>query len=1734
MQSRKPNALFGEKVIVSKLERMELSSINITNLWSDQSLTSFRNLIHLYVNDCWNLHYLLSISMSKSLMNLQSLFVSECGMMESIFEEASIIVNEESIFPKLKNINLRNMKRLRKIWAEFPLHSFGKLDALIIEECNKLENVFPSYMVGKFRSLCNLNVTNCKSMKEIFDLKGREKPDAEDMTNLQNLLVKNLPNLEHVWNKDPEEILNFKNLKKIWVQECVKLKHIFPVSLAKGLKKLEYLEVQNCGQLEKIVSMGETNNLSSVSFEFPKLTTVRFSNLPNLESFYGDEHKLCCSTLNNLCVELCQKLELFRKVKENPEINPVFLPKEEIYNLKSMQIEPHNADLLKTYIGDYRMYNLEEFQLSRLQDCEILYFFLHRNPNLKSLLMSNCFFEQLVHPRRFAEENLGVVPKLKSLKLMNLRSLKMIGFEEDRVLFQRLEYLILEECPCLDTLAPSSISFTYLTNLEVSNCNKLRYLITPSTAKSLVQLTTMKVIQCESMKTVVLEQENEEQIINELLKKKKASTTNRVLMETKPAIVFRQLKEIELVALHSLERFNSSIHYAFEFPSLEKVVASECGKMKSFTFSEKDEAPILRQICVRYGTEEKIYYCKGDLNATINDLYQTRALDPDHMVASNAYGALESLRLKILKLVNCELESHAIPTAVFPSLKNLEELEVRNTNVEVIFGMQETELKDYPFPLKKLTLVDLPKLIQVWDKDREVMLSFLNLQQVLVTHCERLKTLFPLEQAIRVEKLKTLEIRQCEMFQEIVEEGNAITEATTEFSFPRLTSLNLCMLPQLTCFYPGRFTLECPDLNHLEVLFCDKLKTFQNQQQEPQTSTSVNKQPLFSEGKTNFVLESLKLDWENTRMLLLCNKNFLRDMLHKLVELELDFKDVQEVPSFLVEILVKILVKPSNLECLKISGFSFLELFPSQPEQSDSDTTVHRYSTTLSLVCLHKLCVSSCPRLTTLVHSALSFSNLNQLSIKDCQELKYLFTSSTARTLVHLEEMSIMQCELVEVILAKGLEETTLEVIRFERLNTIILHSLSSLSCFYSGSHTLLLSSLIRVIIWECPNMKIFSQGLIDAKYDLGIQVSLDPNEEYLFFHHDLNTPVKGTFQQQEFFDAILKTRYSSDSWLQADHVGNVSVGIQNQWLRNLGTLNLDKWILPYVIPSVILHLLNNLEAVQVGNNNKVEVIFYMNDTEIMGTPSRLKKLTFQKLSGLRHVWGKNSEGLLSVFPNLEEVVVRECENLQTLFPTSQAKHLKKLRKLEIGSCHKLQEIVQREEDTPTNKTEQFVFPLLEKLDLSGMPQLAYFYPQTFTLECPALQILSVLDCDELELFQTTRFMGESEGEGTSSSNLKVISNLKELRLDWKHILESSLRFRSGDFMEGLKYLNEISLHFGAVKNERPIWLIELLRKTPNLMKMSISRRCNPEIFFAANHKIDEGMLGQLKILELRQVSELQFIKSKDSSWRNTIFENIQDLNVVGCHDLTTLIHSTSTATFSFLKKVSIFNCPNLQCLFTSSAAEKLMNLEEIKVVGCESMKEIMAKESNATSEAIKFKRLNTIVLCDLRSLLCFYSGNHTLKLTSLITVHIEQCFNMKFFSERVIYAESFQGIQTGPTTSGGLLFHKDLNTTVKAIMQRQEIRTCLWTSMCFLAQACFYPGRFTLECPDLNHLEVLFCDKLKTFQNQQEPQTSTSVNKQPLFSEGKTNFVLESLKLDWENARMLLLCNKNFERHAS
>lgn len=219
-----------------------------------------------------------------------------------------------SIFPNLMNIKLSGMKNLVEIWnSKLSSNSFGKLDTLIIEECDKFVFILPCYVEGMFQSLCNLRVTNCKSLQAVFELDDKKRHSRE-VTNLKDVYLETLPKLEHVWKwgKDGNEILELKSLQKLWVRDCQSLENIFPFFVARCFHSLENLVIWDCYQLREIVAKREGTK-GDISFDFPKLTTIKFSELPSLMCFCPGDYKFNFPILNDLSIEFCDRLEPFRK-----------------------------------------------------------------------------------------------------------------------------------------------------------------------------------------------------------------------------------------------------------------------------------------------------------------------------------------------------------------------------------------------------------------------------------------------------------------------------------------------------------------------------------------------------------------------------------------------------------------------------------------------------------------------------------------------------------------------------------------------------------------------------------------------------------------------------------------------------------------------------------------------------------------------------------------------------------------------------------------------------------------------------------------------------------------------------------------------------------------------------------------------------------------------------------------------------------------------------------------------------------------------------------------------------------------------------------------------------------------------------------------------------------------------------------------------------------------------------
>jgi len=257
-----------------------------------------------------------------------------------------------------------------------------------------------------------------------------------------------------------------------------------------------------------------------------------------------------------------------------------------------MSISWKEAEWLQLYIVSvHRMHRLKSLVLSGLKNTEIVFWLLNRLPNLESLTLMNCLVKEFwASTNPVTDAKIGVVVQLKELMFNNVWFLQNIGFKHCPLL-QRVERLVVSGCGKLKSLMPHMASFSYLTYLEVTDCLGLLNLMTSSTAKSLVQLVTLKVSFCESMEIIV--QQEEQQVIE-----------------------FRQLKAIELVSLESLTCFCSS-KKCLKFPSLENLLVTDCPKMK--TFCEKQSAPSLRKVHVAAG-EKDTWYWEGNLNATLRKI----------------------------------------------------------------------------------------------------------------------------------------------------------------------------------------------------------------------------------------------------------------------------------------------------------------------------------------------------------------------------------------------------------------------------------------------------------------------------------------------------------------------------------------------------------------------------------------------------------------------------------------------------------------------------------------------------------------------------------------------------------------------------------------------------------------------------------------------------------------------------------------------------------------------------------------------------------------------------------------------------------------------------------------------------------------------------------------------------------------------------------------------------------
>jgi uncharacterized protein YlaN (UPF0358 family) len=187
------------------------------------------------------------------------------------------------------------MEHLKSLWHnQLAPNSFCKLKQLTIQSCNKLSNVFPSYVLDKLQNLDKLTVTDCPALEVVFETQGLQVECKS---------------------------LMFPNLSQLKLTECKSLKFVFPLSVAKELQYLQELCIVKCG-VESIVAHDEMANTGpNPILIFPELKSMSFRELTQLQNFYHGLHTLDCPVLRDVDVIHCDKLVLFKPMSLNYQDN---------------------------------------------------------------------------------------------------------------------------------------------------------------------------------------------------------------------------------------------------------------------------------------------------------------------------------------------------------------------------------------------------------------------------------------------------------------------------------------------------------------------------------------------------------------------------------------------------------------------------------------------------------------------------------------------------------------------------------------------------------------------------------------------------------------------------------------------------------------------------------------------------------------------------------------------------------------------------------------------------------------------------------------------------------------------------------------------------------------------------------------------------------------------------------------------------------------------------------------------------------------------------------------------------------------------------------------------------------------------------------------------------------------------------------------------------------------------
>ncbi|XP_044477765.1 uncharacterized protein LOC123205033 isoform X3 [Mangifera indica] len=1319
------------------------------------------------------------------------------------------------VFPILESLIVFKLINLEKICYGPPsTESFYHLKFIEVKSCDKLENIFSFSNASRSLSQLQLiKVEDCKNLAEIFAVESKNRAskneviDKIEFCQLRFLKLLELPriasfysninsedaasdtiipffdkkvvfqslealelkaiNFEKIWDdKLPITSCCYQNLERLIVDGCQKLKFVFPSSIIESFKQLQHLEISCCKELKEIVAKEETND--TTTFIFPRVVFLKLRELPELTTFYHGKHNSNWPMLKELEVHGYGRLDIFTsKYKINPNLGKLTLSRAD--------------DMIKFLHQFPENFCRCTIEIEQDKSANISVGIFQRPVKLEKLILSDCSYEEIFTCGE-DEKHTNILIQIKSLELRDLSDAKYLWGKGSKLdsLLQNLEVLEVRCCDKMINVLPSSASFENLTVLNVDSCYGLMNLLTPSTAKNLVQLREMKIGSCRMMTEIV------------------SNKTEDVAAEDE--IVFGKLKLLSLHRLQNLICFYLG-NYALKFPSLEELTVDDCPMMMTFSVGNLN-TPSLQKVQQDWWDKGK--WCwEGDLNATIQHLHEEE-INPNlgKLTLSRADDMIKFLHQFPENFCRCTIKieqdkSANISVGIFQRPVKLKKLILSDCSYEEIFTCGEDEKHtNILIQIKSLELRDLSDAKYLWGKGSKLDSLLQNLEVLEVRCCDRMINVLPSSASFEnltvlnvdscyglmnlltpsiaknLVQLREMKIGSCRMMTEIVSNKTEDVAAEDEIVFSNLKLLSLENLRNLICFYYGNYSLKFPYLEELTVDGCPMMMTF---------SVGNLNTPCLQKVQRNWSAENI-LDCEsdlnaiiqrrheeeinpNLGKLTLSRADDMIKFLHQFPE---NFCrctiEIEQDKS--ANISVGIFQRPVKLEKLILSDCSYEEIFTCGEDEKHTNILIQIKSLELRdlsdakylwgkgskldslLQNLEVLEVRCCDRMINVLPSSASFENLTVLNVDSCYGLMNLLTPSTAKNLVQLREMKIGSCRMMTEIVSNKTEDVAAEdELVFGKLKLLSLEELKSLTCFCSGSYALKFPYLEELAVDGCPRMKTFFAGNL---YTPSLHKVLEDWRD------------KDKWSWNGNLNATIQQLYEKEGNSKSEKLILSGKDVTLIWQEQFSEHQFSKVkILKIIkdessnIPIGILQRFNNLKKLVLRSSSYKEIFLCEKDEKDVSMLTQIKELKLWGLFNLEYMWKEKSH-LDSILQNLEMLHVNFCHNLFSIMPSSAtfenlitlevwycdglinlvssstAKSLVRLEELRLLECKMMAEVVSSEGGT---KAEEIVFDKLKLLSLRNLKNLTSFSSGNYVLKFPALEEFIVEECHNMKTF---------------------------------------------------------------------------------------------------------------------------------------------------------------------------------------------------------------------------------------------------------------------------------------------------------------------------------------------------------------------------------------------------------------